>query len=825
MSHRHTYTRARVRTCARAERERERERERESERDRDARARAMVAYRLCTITATAIAAVLCSLAIWFNVMALVKYRTDDFLEATSVTDFTKKGTCVEYITVDQLKGSGYHKDLDSSSNGCASDNEKGKQLKMRRTLAVSVHGIYYTYFTAGIDYDAMRIVTESVLTATVGGTTVTPPSVNFSVAFEALSSVAAQNVPTSNGCDGIYGMTGESSITSSEATTYLAALRKGRKDDDGNVYASWPLVDIPVTCNNAESSDGVGTIDVASPLTSLQKEKLYAHCLAQFQFASSGTIPYGGTFGVPLVGEPPGPKPDFFYPKPAGFNSTSDYTTKARMFLGQRFGYSVWAYVPMLLATCYLCADAIVFFMTEATLPHVIMEMGGYKSSTIDVYRDSLVMAATTSASRTRRALIGVFAVLVSWIFYGVFVIWPWNSGEREEGQISTPFGFTETRMPRPFCEPGEPDHVGPSMIGWRGTVGGWKADRDATFYDLATLVTQIFVLLFLPFTTLNVFRTCNNAGGIRGSSGGGQTQPTGDQDIQGYVKTNKNFRRVMGSFFAVIVIAGAGMIAGQAVSGARFGMAWAEGVIGQQTYTDETTGVVSPAFNEVTLSEQVYDQTVATIALTVSIGFLVAALMQRHLIGGAGCLSSLLFFAWVGLVCVFSLPLLIYASTRSIFSKSKANEDCAAFPDTGYDFSKGACEARFWSFLIGGILVFLVLGIMTCLGALQAMPKLFEPREKTNVKGRRMVDLYHRAFNFLAGPDIKAAYLEPAAVELDKHPLGGFRSADERFFNFRTGMSVTDDHSESHALLYAPRVSFALPTMIPASVARGARF
>ena len=82
-------------------------------------------------------------------------------------------------------------------------------------------------------------------------------------------------------------------------------------------------------------------------------------------------------------------------------------------------------------------------------------------------------------------------------------------------------------------------------------------------------------------------------------------------------------------------------------------------------------------------------------------------AVLQRHLMG-LGCFQRLS-FAWVILIIIFILPLLIYASVRSIFNEDEANEDCSAFPN-GYDFSKGACEVLL-TFLIGGGLVLLVLG------------------------------------------------------------------------------------------------------------------
>lgn len=756
----------------------------------------MAQYRWIVILAAAGAAVACAFAIYFNVMALAKYRHADFLEATSTKDFTLKGSCVEVVTKDQLKGYGYNEKLDSDSNGCAANNDDGKQLEMRRTLEVSAHGIYYSYFTAGLNDWSMRTVAEAVLTATIAMPGSTPPTVNLSTAYDGLSRVAEQTIPIANGCDTIYGMSGESSITRVEATAFLAQLRAGKYKSNGKKKADWPLKDITVTCNNAETLMGTNIVDVTGALDTLEKEKLYAHCLAQFYFASSGTLPGSGTFGVPLVGEDAGPG-TFFYPNAKGFGSGSDYNTKVRMFLGQRFGYCVWAYVPMLLATCYLCADAVVFFLAEATLPDVLLETQTISNNRVSMMRDSLVIAATSATSRGIRFSIGCAAVIVSWLFYGIFILAPW--------------GLVETKMGRPVCESeddGEPKHLFLAELGWRGTTGGWKSDWDAGWYELATLLIQLGALLLLPLTTTRLFWCCNRPAG---SSTDKDRLVAGDNDEEPALVTNKSqLRRLMGLFIWPLLLGAIVLIAGQAVSGARFGMAWAEGVVGKQTHTDKTTGVVTLAFDEVTLSEQVYDQTVATLAVTVVIGFLLGTVVQRHLIAGVGCYSALLFFAWLALVVVFALPLLIYASVRSIFNQGEANEDCAAFPDSGYDFEKGACEARWWTFLIGGSLVALTVVLITAFGLLEAIPNILRVKSNAAVRLKKLRGR-HKAFfenklNYTTVP-----FKEQDSFDANKHALGGFRSPDESFFNYDTGVSGVDSR-EVDRLLYAPRVTFALP-------------
>ena len=151
--------------------------------------------------------------------------------------------------------------------------------------------------------------------------------------------------------------------------------------------------------------------------------------------------------------------------------------------------------------------------------------------------------------------------------------------------------------------------------------------------------------------------------------------------------------------------------------------------------HTDELTGVVTPAFDPVSLSAKVYDQTIATLAITVACGLVTGVAMQRHLINGVGCFSATLFFGWLALVAIFALPLLIYANVRSVFNEDEANKDCASFPDTGYDFSKTACEARFWTFISGGVLVLVTLVVMTIFGLIEAMGNILKTSNKALVR------------------------------------------------------------------------------------------
>ena len=210
-------------------------------------------------------------------------------------------------------------------------------------------------------------------------------------------------------------------------------------------------------------------------------------------------------------------------------------------------------------------------------------------------------------------------------------------------------------------------------QICWKGTKGGWKADWDATWYDLAALLVMLFVLILLPLTTSSFARNLNKS--VNNDTGGRTTVG----QIAAAAKFVSNETAVPPPPAGLVPRHGLGIliaIVGQSISGARFGWAWAEGVVAQEVDHEG-----NPLFDEVALSEQVYDQTIATLAIVVAMGLVFAVVMQRHLVNGVGCFAAGLFAGWVILVILFCLPIMIYAASRSLFSESAASKDCATFP------------------------------------------------------------------------------------------------------------------------------------------------
>ena len=744
------------------------------------RAMGKVNYRIVTLVAALGSAVLCAIALAFLVTSVVKFRAEDFFTATTTKDFTALGTCVESLTHDQLKDLDYN----NADLKCKDNNEQGNKRKLINTLRSTVHSVYWTYHNGQVD-DGSGTNTKvaantihipghylrTVMAAQIGHVlgkvdAFYAPGVgnaqenfanvglNYSMVYEALALVSEVDIPAS--CDDIYGLSftdisndhqmfDQSTATQAlpgmagvqipghyvdtEWEAYIKNIRKGRLDGD-DTKSTWPLQEFVIDCPGEAQTLGTdyipaGGTEEDAALTADMKKYMYAHCVAQFQFASVGSHAWDGTYGIPLPGIEPGPFLNPYGPFHIdGFNETSSYNMRTRMYLGKRFGFSIWAYVPMFLALVYLLGDALVFFMCEALMPLVISEQYAFASTNLNNIRDSLVIMSTTRSSRRKRLAIGYLAVIIAWVFYAIFIAAPW--------------GFFYTNLPRPICEktsdPADAAHVGMGVapdhgapqIFWKGTKGGWKADWDATWYDLAAMAVMTFVLILLPITTSAFTRNLNKAAN---GEQGGRTTVAQMTAAAKFVTNERQYRMHQVIWFPIMVLGILIAIVGQAISGARFGWAWAEGVVAQEVDHDGAL-----LFDEVELSEAVYDQTIATLALVVAMGLVFAVVMQRHLVNGVGCFAAGLFGAWLVLVLVFCLPIMIYAASRSIFNEGAASKDCAVFPRSSHEFDNNLCVSRFWTLLVGGgIFLFAVVAI-SVLGGLEYMQALFALRNKSAV-------------------------------------------------------------------------------------------
>jgi hypothetical protein len=315
----------------------------------------------------------------------------------------------------------------------------------------------------------------------------------------------------------------------------------------------------------------------------------------------------------------------------------------------------------------------------------------------------------------------------------------------------------------------------------------------------------MIFVLIILPLATSSYCICCHQVC----SFGRARIQDSSTKVAEGITKqparADSRVMIVYTKAFPVLVALPIVLIlAGQAISGAAFGYAWAAGVVGIETVTDDTTGVTSPAFNPTVLVDQIYDQTMATVSVTLVLGLITGAIIARYLLTGVSAFAAKVFLVWVALCFLFLVPLVYYAGVHDVFSPGKSNEHCKTFPSS-YKFSKGACIARFWTFLACLCLIlFLVVG-MILYGFYNNCKRFFKVPKFLTVRPRL-------PFPRLTGPlsEARVDVIPAKASASNGFDLSGYRSIQQPFFNFHTKLGQSE---ETKALLLQPaRVSFKFP-------------
>ena len=733
--------------------------------------------RICVIVTSAVSAVACSLSIYFLVVAFCKYRAEDFYIATTTDNFESFKTCVESISSDQLKGSGFA----DEDREC----DKGRKNMFNHSLLASVHGLYFTYAEAKVRTYTMRRTVETVLTAVAAkddASALKLVPLNFTTIYEALNEVAQQPLPQT--CREIY-PTASYDWAYHSRTLYRDSVTQERcavLDDTARAaaatcVAAFPIEELPVVCDvtvaDAGEYDRIATqANGMLSLTQTQLNRLYTHCEDQFRFQSSGTVVGSGAFGIPIVGVSPDP---IFTPwVPAlGYNSSTDYTTRTKINIGLRFGTSAWAYVPMIMAAAFLMADAVIFFVAEVSATaRYATTSDESDGNVVQRVRDSLVMQSTTSAVRKIRFAFGAAAFLGALVFYVVFALAPW--------------GFGETKLKRPVCETGKPDHEF-NPIGLQGTVGGWKADYDAQSYELLSISFIGIVLILLPWSTtgccgLNaVFEETSKR-----KVGEGPTAPKGKVAIYKALKMQQR------GLFLVLLIGAVVAVVGQAVASFQFGYSWAEGVLGAADHAH--------LFNPKVLFEKVFDQLIATLAITLLSGLIIGLAAARWTINGASCATSLVFGVWLAFLALCLLPLFVYAERSAIFDREAAYETCNLYVDEGLGVPTTICRARYWTLLAGGALMGVLLlfitahGLYECARAARNSPtetvQRMEPDELAIVRG--------------VNPSMQIVPVSASG----RQDLSGYHSRRQGFYNFPTTTGTKSPSEELRALLRAPRTA-----------------
>ena len=160
--------------------------------------------------------------------------------------------------------------------------------------------------------------------------------------------------------------------------------------------------------------------------------------------------------------------------------------------------------------------------------------------------------------------------------------------------------------------------------------------------------------------------------------------------------------------------------------------------------------------------------------------------------------------------LAVFCLPVFIIGSYHSFLDEGENNDECGLF--AGDSFTSEACAARFWTTLIAGAVILLLLGILILRGCLVNLPKICKVEKQVTVNTNNPLvtggtDPHPKlTVQSVSGVVEKAPYNPVDASH--HHILGGYRSHDEDFYSWKSKPKPS-----TNAMLYAPRISFQLPT------------
>ena len=413
-------------------------------------------YRFVVIIFAAASAVLCGFAIYFQIMALAKYRADDFFTATRTTDFAALGTCVEVITNDQLKAAGYNdlkiactqSDDDDGHQEDGGQHARGQRARALLHLPAGRHDpgeCRRGHFGRLLDdqhpdHRRRRRRRRPRARDAAGGDDTNPDgrrrdhrrrSCRFEKARAHHHEDGLRRAEAGVDDGGAHRLQRHLQPPipadiedGGPVKWYYDNIIQGKQLHDGRRVerqSSLPARRRQHAVQPARRRHRLrhrpSSWPRATRSTWRPSPRSRSSCCTRTAWRSSSLrawapTPWAGTFGIPLPGEYAGPSeqrlPVADWHEP---HYLVDYNVKTRFYLGLRFGLSIWAYVPMLLCSCYLCGDAIVLFFAEATLPDVLAETNRFRPTSLSMTRDSLVMAATSKTARKKRFAIGMLAL------------------------------------------------------------------------------------------------------------------------------------------------------------------------------------------------------------------------------------------------------------------------------------------------------------------------------------------------------------------------------------------------------------------------------
>jgi hypothetical protein len=516
-------------------------------------------------------------------------------------------------------------------------------------LLSQTHSIYYLQKTTTVSQDVSDLA-HTLLAATIGHSSM---SLNVSIAYNVLRSLDDDNFTVPRDCSSVYtGITPEFYDTANQKL---------------------PTIECGATLVGSNPSN----------FSALDKGKLLYACTKQFSFGRSG--PHHETYGIPLLNEPAGPLYEF------AFNATLPWTAKSRSFIGYRFGWALFAYVPCMLCLAFLSIDAMLVLLVETTIKY---RNSGIVQTEVDpegstIFQKLQARLATYIRERDVRLTFGILLALNATVMMSLFVWLPW--------------GVSSPRLGRPVCDEGQDADVDPhfAYLFYFKTKGGWQPDVSCLFLEVCVIAAQFFILVAIPLArkVSDVQPADSNAPEkvsrwvdvVRGARGGGFL--------------------IFATVVAIILL-----IAGNAWAGSIFGNAWARGV------AEESVPWSDPS-NMALLADYIYDMNMGTLLSTLAGGLVLGVVVGRWMFTSYTCESLVIFVVWILFAVGAFVPMIAVYGVNYFSDKNSHVSDCSIFPEGGnYELERSSCEGRYWTVISGIVLLSLVVAFISAAGLWEAV-------------------------------------------------------------------------------------------------------
>lgn len=412
-------------------------------------------------------------------------------------------------------------------------------------------------------------------------------------------------------------------------------------------------------------------------LTSTHLHLLHRHCTEQFQIGRFGDkydsfslgwsqTGMGGTRGIPVHGNvlEPGFLPWSATP---GFNDTSTWQTRTTVLTGYRFGLGAFATVASVLFGVFLLLDTFYFLLVHVTLQARISELAKGSLDESVTISNMLSVYATAQAMRNERMFLSLFGWITIIIFKSVFVFAVFDFGRI---------------LPRGECEAGS----------------GWKHE-DWSGLEVGIIWLYLLVIFIPPFSASAACAPKTNMA---------YTSLSEAPEKAVITDGARSIRR----YFGVTALGVVAMLVGAIFVAAAFGTAWAEAVAyGFPGATEE------PRWDVDALANGVFSRTIGALGIAITGGIALASILARFLFAGRTCCACIVLIIWLIFALMSLLPLFVLE--KFSFDKADFDKNC------DFDGGTTACNVRFFSFIVGFILIFLPILIITlsCICTLRNVP------------------------------------------------------------------------------------------------------